>query len=220
MRQCELRLEADATSAYASKKKTVHATERDAPHVLLARQHYRTQLAPYQFRRLIFVDESGCNIAMTRRYGRARRGMRVHDSVPKNFGRNVTILGALSCTGLVAVMSVEGATDAAVFRAYVEQVLVPTLAAGDIVVMDNLSSHKVSGIREAIEGAGADLLYLPPYSPDYSPIENCWSKLKANLRKTKARTRESLDEALKHAIESITATDAEHWFKHCGYALH
>ena len=220
MRQCELRLEADATSAYASKKKTVHATERDAPPVLLARQHYRTQLAPYQFRRLIFVDESGCNIAMTRRYGRARRGMRVHDSVPKNFGRNVTILGALSCTGLVAVMSVEGATDAAVFRAYVEQVLVPTLAAGDIVVMDNLSSHKVSGIREAIEGAGADLLYLPPYSPDYSPIENCWSKLKANLRKTKARTRESLDEALKHAIESITATDAEHWFKHCGYALH
>jgi hypothetical protein len=103
-------------------KKTVHATERDAPHGLLSRKHYRTQLAPYQYRRLIFVDESGCNIAMTRRYGRARRGMRVHDAVPKNFGRNVTILGALSCTGLVAVMSVEGATDTAVFRAYVEQV--------------------------------------------------------------------------------------------------
>jgi transposase len=164
----QLRMASHATAPYASKKKTVHATERDAPHVLLARQHYRTQLAPYQYRRLIFVDESGCNIAMTRRYGRARRGMRVHDSVPKNFGRNVTILGALSCTGLVAVMSVEGATDTAVFRAYVEQVLVPTLAAGDIVVMDNLSSHKVSGIREAIEAAGAALLYLPPYSPDYS----------------------------------------------------
>ncbi len=218
--QCELCLETDAAAADAPKKKTVHATERDAPHVLLARQYYRTQLAPYQFRHLIFVDESGCNIAMTRRYGRARRGMRVHDAVPKNFGRNVTILGALSCTGLVAVMSVDGATDTAVFRAYVEQVLVPTLAAGDIVVMDNLSSHKVSGIREAIEAAGADLLYLPPYSPDYSPIENCWSKLKANLRKTKARTRETLDDALKQAIESITAADAKGWFKHCGYPLH
>jgi transposase len=218
--QCQLRLETDATSAYASKKKTVHATERDTPHVLLARQQYRTQLAPYQFRHLIFVDESGCNIAMTRRYGRARRGMRVHDSVLKNFGRNVTILGALSCTGLDAVMSVEGATDTAVFRAYVEQVLVPTLVAGDIVVMDNLSAHKVSGIREAIEVAGAALLYLPPYSPDYSPIENCWSKLKANLRKTKARTRQALDDALKQAIKSITATDAKGWFKHCGYALH
>ena len=157
---------------------------------------------------------------MTRRYGRARRGMRVHDSVPKNFGRNVTILGALSCSVLNAVMSVEGATDTAVFRAYVEQVLAPTLAAGDIVVMDNLSSHKVSGIRQAIEAAGAALLYLPPYSPDYSPIENCWSKLKATLRKTKARTREALDDALKYAIENITTTDAEHWFKHCGYALH
>ena len=156
---------------------------------------------------------------MTRRYGRARYGKRAHDSVPKNFGRNVTILGALSCTGLDAVMSVEGATDTAVFRAYVEQVLVPTLVAGDIVVMDNLSAHKVSGIREAIEAAGATLLYLPPYSPDYSPIENCWSKLKASLRKAKARTREALDDALKHAIESITDTDAKGWFKHCGYAL-
>lgn len=218
--QCGLRLATHAAFAYAPKKKTVHASERDAPHVLLARQHYRTQLAPYQYRRLIFVDESGCNIAMTRRYGRARPGMRVHDSVPKNFGRNVTILGALSCTGLNAVMSVEGTTDTAVFRAYVEQVLVPTLAAGDIVVMDNLSSHKVSGIREAIEAAGAHLLYLPPYSPDYSPIENCWSKLKANLRKTKARTREALDNALKQAIESITDSDAKGWFKHCGYPLH
>ncbi|RYF74982.1 MAG: IS630 family transposase [Cytophagaceae bacterium] len=202
-------------------KKTVHATERDAPHVLLARQHYRTHLASYQYRCLIFVDESGYNIAMTRRYGRARRGMRVHDAIPKNFGRNVTILDAFACTGLVPVMSVEGATDTAVFRAYVEQVLVPTLAAGDIVVvMDNPSSHIVSRIREAIEAASADLLYLPPYSPDYSPIENCWSKLKANLRKAKARTRDALDNALKRAIESITDTDAKGWFKHCGYPLH
>ena len=146
--------------------------------------------------------------------------MRVQERGTKNVERNGTIIGALSCAGLVAVMSVEGANDNAVFRAYVEQVLVHTLAAGDIVVMDNLSSHKVSGIREAIEAAGAALLYLPPYSPDYSPIENCWSKLKANLRKAKARTREALDDALKQAIESITDTDAKGWIKHCGYPLH
>jgi transposase len=157
---------------------------------------------------------------MSRRYGRARRGMRVHDAVPKNFGRNVTILGALSCTGLDAVMTVDGATDTAVFRAYVEQVLVPTLVAGDIVVMDNLSFHKVSGIWETIEAVGAQLIYLPPYSPDFSPIESCWSKFKASLRKTKARTREALDEALTQAIEHITKSDAKGWFALCGYALH
>jgi transposase len=157
---------------------------------------------------------------MSRRYGRAPYGCRVPDAVPKNFGRNVTILGALSCTGLDAVMSVDGATDTAVFRVYVEQVLVPTLVPGDIVIMDNLSTHKVTGIREAIEAAGAQLLYLPPYSPDYSPMESCWSKLKASLRKAKARTRTALDEALTQAIDHITESDAKGWFQLCGYTLH
>ena len=157
---------------------------------------------------------------MTRRYGRAQYGRRVADAVPKNFGLNVTILGALSCNGLDAVMTVEGATDTAVFRAYVEQVLVPTLVADDVVVMDNLSVHKVSGIREAIEATGARLIYLPPYSPDYSPIESCWSKLKAILRKAKARSREALDEALTQAIERITQSDAKGWFNLYGYSVH
>lgn len=157
---------------------------------------------------------------MTRRYGRAWHGARVHDAVPKNFGRNVTILGALSCQGLDAVMTVDGATDTTVFQAYVTQVLAPTLAPDDIVIMDNLSVHKVAGINEAIEATGATLLYLPPYSPDFSPIENCWSKLKAMLRKIKARTRDALDDALKQSIEAITEADASGWFKHCGYTLH
>lgn len=157
---------------------------------------------------------------MTRRYGRARRGKRVHDAVPKNFGRNVTILGALSCDGLDAVMTVDGATDAAVFRAYVTQVLVPTLVPQDIVIMDNLSSHKVSGVEEAITATGASLLFLPPYSPDCSPIENCWSKLKTILRQVKARTRDALDDALTYAISQITGSDAKGWFRHCGYAVH
>ncbi len=119
---------------------------------------------------------------MTRRRGRATPGVRVEDAVPKNFGRNVTVLGALSCHGLEAVMTVDSATDATVFRTYVNHVLIPTLRPGDVVVMDNLSAHKVAGIEQAIEGVGATLIYLPPYSPEFSPIENCWSKLKTKLR--------------------------------------
>lgn len=175
------------------------------------------QLPPARFR---FIDESGVNIAMTRLYGRARRGERVHDAVPKNHGQNVTVLGALSCQGIDAVMTIDGAADAAVFRVYVEQVLVPTLAPGDVVIMDNLSAHKGKPIREAIEAAGASLIYLPPYSPDLSPIEPCWSKLKTCLRAAKARTRTALDAALKIALDTITPADARGWFGHCGYALH
>ena len=139
---------------------------------------------------------------------------------PKTTGAMSRSLGALSCDGLDAVMTVDGATDTAVFRAYVTQVLVPTLVPKDIVIMDNLSAHKVSGIEEAIKAAGATLVFLPPYSPDCSPIENCWSKLKTTLRQAKAHTREALDDALKHAIDHITRSDAEGWFTHCGYALH
>jgi transposase len=209
-----------ASLGFAPKKKSVHASERDTPQVLLAREQSRHQLAAYPCRRLKFVDESGCNIAMTRRYGRARQGARAHDAAPKNFGRNVTILDTLSCQGLDAVMTVDGATDTAVFQAYVTPELAPTLAPDDIVIMDNLSAHKVMGINEAIEATGAKLLYLPPYSPDFSPIENCWSKLKAILRKVKARTRDALDDALKQSIDAITNIDALGWFKHCGYTSH
>lgn len=157
---------------------------------------------------------------MTRLFGRAPRGDRVHDAVPKNHGQNVSVLGALSCQGIDAVMTIDGAVDAAVFRVYVEQVLVPTLAPGDVVIMDNLSAHKGNAIRAAIEAAGAQLLYLPPYSPDLSPIEPCWSKLKTCLRAAKARTRDALDAALTLALDTITPADARSWFRHCGYALH
>jgi transposase len=204
----------------AAKKKSLHASERDTPQVTLARMAYRRDIAALPPERFKFVDESGVNIAMTRLFGRAARGCRVVDAIPKNHGSNVTLLGSLSCQGLEAVMTIDGPTDAAVFRAYVSEVLVPTLTPGDIVVMDNLSAHKVTGIREAIEAAGATLLYLPPYSPDWSPIEPCWSKLKTYLRAVKARTREALDEALTYAIDLITAADARGWFAHCGYTLH
>jgi transposase len=211
---------ADLESAgLAPKKKSVHATERDTARVRLARRQYRQQIARYPVNRLKFIDESGLNIAMTRRYGRALHGQRVPDAVPKNFGSNVSILGALSWHGMEAVMTIEGAVDTAVFRAYVKQVLVPTLRAGDVVVMDNLSVHKVQEIEALITAADARLIYLPPYSPDYSPIEPCWGKLKAWLRGMKARTREALDQALTTILPRISNQDAKGWFAHCGYSL-
>jgi transposase len=156
---------------------------------------------------------------MTRLYGRAPRGQRVFGSVPQNWGRNITMLAALSVTGVHAAMTVEGATDTDVFCAYVSEVLSPTLERGDIVVMDNLSAHKAHRVRELIEARGARLVYLPPYSPDFNPIERCWSKIKTYLRAAKARTSARLDEAIKQAFETITESDARAWFKHCGYAL-
>jgi transposase len=156
---------------------------------------------------------------MTRQYGRAPRGERVVGAVPQNYGANVTMLAALSLQGVGAVMTVDGATDAAVFHAYVEHVLCPTLVPGDVVIMDNLRAHKVAGIRERIEACGARLIDLPPYSPDLSPIEPCWSKLKALLRTAQARTREALDAAIQQVLAAVTASDARGWFRHYGYAL-
>jgi transposase len=156
---------------------------------------------------------------MTRLYGRAPRGKRVVGTVPQNYGANVTMLVALGSQGVEAVMTIDGATDAAVFRVYVERVLRPTLRPGDIVIMDNLRAHKAAGIREALEQAGALVLHLPPYSPDLSPIEPCWSKLKTALRTAKARTREALEHAIAHALATITVANAHSWFHHCGYAL-
>jgi transposase len=129
------------------------------------------------------------------------------------------MLAALGSHGVEAVMTIDGATDAEVFRVYVDQVLGPTLRLGDIVIMDNLRAHKAAGIREAIEQVGAQVVYLPPYSPDLSPIEPCWSKLKTALRTAQARTRAALEHAIAQALATITVADAHGWFHHCGYAL-
>jgi transposase len=185
-----------------------------------ARSLYHELMATLDWSCLKFIDESGVNIAMTRLYGRAPRGERAVGSAPQNYGQNITMLGALSSQGLEAMMTVEGATDSLVFRAYVQEVLCPTLSAGDIVVMDNLSAHKAAGIEEAIKAQGARLLYLPPYSPDLNPIERCWSKIKTALRAAKARTRETLEAAIKQALSTVRESDARGWFAHCGYVLH
>lgn len=176
-------------------------------------------IGPLDWECLKFIDESGTNIAMTRLYGRAPRGERVIGSVPQNYGQNITMLAALSSTGVEAVMTVEGATDGDVFRTYVREVLAPTLCECDIVVLDNLGAHKVEGVRQLIEARGARLIYLPPYSPYMNPIERCWSKIKTALRAAKARTREALEEAIRQALLTVTESDARAWFKQGGYAL-
>lgn len=182
-------------------------------------------MAPLPWERLKFMDEAGVNLAMTRLFGRAPKGQRVVDAVPHNYGQSVTMLAALGVDGVTAAMTINGASDGDVFGVFVEPVLGPSLTPGDIVAGalwagDNLSAHKVAGSREAIESAGARLIYLPPYSPDLSPIEQCWSKLKSFLRTAQARTREALDEAITQAFATVSAADARAWFAHCGYALH
>jgi transposase len=203
----------------AAEKTSLHADARATARVQPARAASPHQSAVLDSARFKCIAASGVNLAMTRLYGRAPRGERGVGTVPQTSGAHVTMLAALGSHGVEAVMTIDGATDAEVFRAYVEQVLCPTLRPGDIVIMDNLRAHKAAGIREAIEQAGAQVLYLPPYSPDLSPIEPCWSKLKTALRTAQARTREALERAIAQALATITVADAHSWFHHCGYAL-
>ena len=150
---------------------------------------------------------------MTRLYGRRVGGRRIHESTPGGHWKILTILAAMRLGGVSAAMTIEQATDADIFLGYVEQVLCPTLAIGDVVVMDNLSSHKVTGVRELIEARGAEVLYLPPYSPDLNPIEKAWAKIKQYLRSTRARSKQNLDQAITEALALITADNAQAWFR-------
>lgn len=168
-------------------------------------------------RRFRFIDESGSNLSLTRLYGRAPKGCRVRECVPRNYGSQTSIISAVSVSGASATMTVEGAVDASVFNIYVEQVLRPTIEVGDILILDNLSVHRASCIEAVAAECGAVVIWLPPYSPDFSPIELMWSKIKAALRAAKARTREELEQALVTALELVTSDDCEGWFKHCGY---
>jgi transposase len=168
-------------------------------------------------RRFVFVDECSTNTSLSPIYGWSRRGSRVCFEVPRNWGANVTLVSSMSLEGMGPSLAVEGATTKVVFEAYLERVLAPALRPGQIVVMDNLTSHKGTRVRELIEGRGCELLYLPPYSPDLNPIEEAFAKLKALLRKAGARTREALLEATGRALDAVTASDARGFFEHRGY---
>lgn len=163
------------------------------------------------------MDESGTNLAMTPRRARAPRGQRAYGAVPRNRGGNTTLVAALSVGGLGPAMTLAGAADGPAFAADVRAFLAPALVPGQVVVLDNLSVHKGATIRRLIEARGCRLLFLPPYSPDFAPIEHAFSKVKAHLRRAKARSRDALDAAIATALDTITAQDAAGWFRHCGY---
>ena len=167
--------------------------------------------------KLVFIDESGAKTNMTRLYGRAKHGQRAVDDAPAGHWCTTTMISSVRLDGSTACMVVDGATTKDIFKAYVEQILLPTLKAGDVVVLDNLSAHKNQEIRDVIESAGAELWFLPAYSPDLNPIEKMWSKIKSILRTLKARTEKALVSAVATALDKVSASDAKGWFESCGY---
>jgi transposase len=197
------------------KKKSHHASERDTPRVRRKRRAFRKAVDGLDPRRLVFVDETGAHTAMTRTYGRGPRGQRVKGSAPGHW-KSMTLISGLRLSGVVAPLAFEGAIDAPTFEGYVKRKLVPFLRRGDVVVWDNLKPHESAGARRAVEGAGARLLPLPPYSPDFTPIEEMYSKVKGDLRTAAARTTEAVYDAMGVALRAVCPSDIRGWFKHCG----
>jgi transposase len=200
-----------------AQKKSLHAAEQQRPDVAAAREVWRAGQAGLNPDQLVFIDETWTTTNMTRLRGRASRGQRLIAAVPHGHWKTSTFVAALRTTGLTAPLVIDGAMNGEVFLAYVEQILVPTLSHGDIVILDNLASHKVAGVREAIERCGARLVYLPPYSPDLNPIEQAFAKLKALLRKLAARTVATLWDALGDLIDRFTPQECANYLTNAGY---
>ena len=169
--------------------------------------------------RLVFVDEMGVHTCLAPRYGYSQKRERVHLEVPRNRGKNTTLLASIALSGMGETMAVEGSTNQEVFEAYVEHVLAPTSEAGGVVIMDNLSAHKPARVRELIGSRGCELIYLPAYSPDFNPIEEAFAKIKGMLRQAGARTKDALVDVLGEALSAISAQDATGYFEHAGYRL-
>src|SRR5829696_2400244 len=200
-----------------AQKKTAHAAEQDRPDVLRRRQEWFDDQLDLDPARLVFIDETWASTNMARRYGRAPRGQRLRAGVPHGHWKTTTFVAGLRLTGLVAPFVLDGPINRDAFEVYAEKVLVPELSPGDVVVMDNLSSHKGPNVRALIEKAGAILLYLPPYSPDFNPIENAFAKLKALLRKAAERTIEGLWTTLSRLLGLFTPAECANDFKAAGY---
>jgi len=198
-------------------KKVLIASEQDRHDVAQQRTEWRANQSNLDPEHLVFLDETWAKTNMTRTRGRARKGKRLIARVPHGHWKTTTFVAALRSSGLTAPMVVDGAINGAMFLAYVQQQLVPTLRKGDIVVMDNLNSHKVAGVREAIEAVGARVAYLPPYSPDLNPIETIFSKLKTLLRKAEHRTVESLWKACGELLDAFDEPECRNHIRHCGY---
>jgi transposase len=200
---------------WTRKKKTIEASERKEEE----RQKFREQTKDIDTSKLRIIDETGSNLALTRHYARSPRGKRARGIIPRNRGKNVTMITDLSLCGLGEAFMIDGAVNGELFETYIEHIFIPTLSSGEIVLMDNLSAHKGEKVRQLIEAKGCQLLFLPAYSPDLSPIEEAFSKLKAVLRGIGPRTRDDLYKAIEYAITTITASDASGWFWHCGYQV-
>jgi transposase len=207
---------AQAAQAHLEKKVLI-ASERDRPDVAEQRELWFAGQSDFDPSRLVFLDETWVKTNLTRPRGRAPEGERLIDKIPHGHWKTTTFLAALRCTGLTAPLVIDGGINGELFLAYVRQQLVPTLRPGDIVVMDNLSSHKVSGVREAIQGAKSQVLYLPPYSPDLNPIETVFSKFKWMIRSAKARTVEGLWNACGQVSALFSESECRRHFRHCGY---
>ncbi|WP_186400664.1 MULTISPECIES: IS630 family transposase [Hyphomicrobiales] len=202
---------------WTGEKKSAHALEQDRPDILKRRLAWFDGQLDLDPAKLVFIDETGLSTKMARLRGRAPRGERCRAGVPHGHWKTTTFTGALRLTGMTAPFVYDGAMNGNVFLAYVEQVLVPSLSEGDIVVMDNLPAHKAAGVSEAIEAAGANLLYLPPYSPDFNPIENAFAKLKALLRAKAERTIDALWDAVGPLLDLFTPAECANYFKAAGY---
>jgi transposase len=203
-------------------KKSLHDSQRETRRVKELRQDYQTRFVDTLgelVKRLKFLDESGAHLGLTRLCGRAAPGQRVVEATPGYSGPHYTLIATLGWQEVTAPWIFEGSMNSATFEVYVRSQLLPTLRPGDILVLDNLSAHTGETIRQLVEAQGARLEFLPPYSPDFNPIELCWSKVKAALRAAKARTLEALVEAAAQALRSISFTDIQNWFAHCGYVL-
>ena len=198
-------------------KKTAHASEQDRPDVFLKRLAWLEEQPDLDPEKLVFIDETGLSTKMARLRGRALKGERCRASVPHGHWKTTTFVGGLRLSGMSAPLVLDGAMNGDAFVAYVEQQLAATLSPGDVVIMDNLPAHKVSGVRKAIEAVGATLKYLPPYSPDFNPIEKAFAKLKALLRKAAKRTVEELGDKLAQIIQTFSKTECENYFTACGY---
>ena len=195
-------------------KKSQVASERDEE----ARGLWRWLASRFDARRLVFVDESGFHTSMTRLRARAPKGKRAYGKVPRNRGKNTTLIASITLEGgMGESMSIEGATDSEAFEAYVEHFLTPSLCEGQVVVLDRLGAHRTDRVKQLIEGRGADLVFLPSYSPEMNPIEEAFSKIKQLVRKAGARVREELVETIGRALAAVTIEDAAGWFAHAGY---
>jgi len=202
-----------------AKKKSKRAEEQGRDDVKQARQAFQEEQQTLRGDDLIVVDEMGCVTGMSRAYGYAPCGRRAVSYEPAGKGRRLSIIGALSLDGFLGGVEIEGTVNGEVCEAFVEQILVPHLRPGTVVIWDNVSFHHRESLHELIEAHGARVKFLPAYSPELNPIEECWSKLKAWLRKQAARTIEALQEAITEAIQHVTLTDIEGWFRHAGYQL-